>query len=86
MILKADNFFVLQTIDKVMQIENDFFPLISGELGDTLEQTNQLQARLDQFVPIYQVLSFDVHILIKPAFLFTKIKSQNKRAFYLLNF
>lgn len=40
-----------------MQIENDFFPLISGELGDSLQQTNQLQARLDQFVPIYQVFS-----------------------------
>lgn len=49
------NFF--QTIDRVMQIENDFFPLISGELGDSLQQTNQLQARLDQFVPIYQVFS-----------------------------
>lgn len=41
-----------------MQIENDFFPLISGELGDTLEQTNQLQTRLDQFVPVYEVYSF----------------------------
>ncbi|RUS90398.1 hypothetical protein EGW08_001893, partial [Elysia chlorotica] len=43
-----------RTIDRVMQIENDFYPLIAGELGDSLTQTRQLQSRLDQFIPVYQ--------------------------------
>ncbi|XP_012936768.1 uncharacterized protein LOC101859779, partial [Aplysia californica] len=56
-----------KTIDKVMQIENDFFPLISGELGDSLHQTNQLQARLDQFVPVYQEAQAEIEGHLKTA-------------------
>ncbi|CAG5126015.1 unnamed protein product [Candidula unifasciata] len=56
-----------RTIDRVMQIENDFFPLISGELGDSLQQTNQLQARLDQFVPIYQEAQAKIEEHLKTA-------------------
>lgn len=38
-----------------MKIENDFFPLIAGELGSTKGSSTQLQSRLDEFLPVYKV-------------------------------
>ena len=38
-----------------MKIENNFFPLIAGELGDSKKSCRQLQARLDDFLPVFTV-------------------------------
>lgn len=46
-----------QTIDKVMKLETDFFPLIAGELGASKDSSTNLKARLDEFLPHYKVLS-----------------------------
>jgi hypothetical protein len=51
--------YVKQTIDKIMRIEDEFFPLIAGELGSSLASAEQYQHRLDDFLPVAKVPSGD---------------------------
>lgn len=38
-----------------MKIENEFFPVIAGPLGSSLETANEYQRRLEEFNPIFEV-------------------------------
>ena len=44
-----------QTIDWVMTTENEFFPVIAGELGSSVETVKQYEKRLEEYGPIFQV-------------------------------
>lgn len=46
---------ILQTIDMVMKIENDFFPVIAGDLGSSVETANRYQIQLEEFTPMFKV-------------------------------
>jgi hypothetical protein len=48
-------FFVSQTIDWVMRIEDSFFPVIAGELGPTKEVAERYQQKLKEFLPTVKV-------------------------------
>lgn len=48
-----------QAIDQASRVENDFFPAIAGELGGSFEDSANLQKRLHDFIPTFQV-SFSV--------------------------
>ena len=53
----------LQSIDKVLKLENDFFPVLAGDLGSSMETANEYQRRLDNFMPEFEVkhpTAFDV--------------------------
>ena len=45
----------LQTIDWVLRIEDDLFPVIAGELGDSKESTQHYKKKLDEFMPTMKV-------------------------------
>lgn len=47
--------YVLQTIDMVMKIENDFFPVIAGDLGSSVDTANRYQSQLEEFTPMFKV-------------------------------
>ena len=49
---------VLQTIDLVMKIENEFFPVIAGDLGSSVETANRYQNQLEEFSPLFKVCRF----------------------------
>lgn len=49
---------VLQTIDLVMKIENEFFPVIAGDLGSSVETANRYQNQLEEFSPMFKVCLF----------------------------
>ncbi len=38
-----------------MRVESDFFPTIAGELGSSFEDSANLQKRLHDFIPTFQV-------------------------------
>jgi hypothetical protein len=38
-----------------MNVENEFFPVIAGELGTSVETVKQYERRLDEFSPVFQV-------------------------------
>ena len=48
----------MQTIDWVQKVEDDFFPLIAGELGDSEESTKKFQKKLDAYMPTVKVISW----------------------------
>ena len=48
----------LQTIDWVMRIEDDFFPVIAGELGESSEKTEHYKRKLEEYMPTMKVESF----------------------------
>ncbi|BFZ21917.1 hypothetical protein BsWGS_24956 [Bradybaena similaris] len=42
-----------KTIDRVMKTEKDFFlPYISGNLGNSMEKARELQAKMEEFIPL----------------------------------
>lgn len=43
-----------------MKIEDDFFPMIAGELGTSAETAAQYQKKLDDFLPVVKVYSYFV--------------------------
>ncbi|VDI56857.1 titin [Mytilus galloprovincialis] len=43
-----------KTIDWVMSVENEFFPVIAGELGTSVETVKHYEKRLDEFSPVFQ--------------------------------
>lgn len=45
----------LQSIDRVQKLEADFFPVLAGELGSSMEAANEYQQRLDNFMPEFEV-------------------------------
>ena len=45
----------LQSIDRVTKLEADFFPVLAGELGSSIEAANEYQQRLDNFMPEFEV-------------------------------
>ena len=38
-----------------MRIEDDFFPLIAGELGESIQNTQHFQKKLEDFGPTMKV-------------------------------
>lgn len=38
-----------------MSVENEFFPVIAGELGTSVETVKHYEKRLDEFSPVFQV-------------------------------
>lgn len=50
--------FCLQSIDRVQKLEVDFFPVLAGELGSSIEAANEYQRRLDNFMPEFEVKEF----------------------------
>ena len=52
----------MQSIDKVQKLEADFFPLIAGELGSSIEAAHEYQQRFDNFMPEYEVIVVVVQI------------------------
>ena len=48
----------MQTIDLVMKIENEFFPVIAGDLGSSVETANRYQNQLEEFSPLFKVCLF----------------------------
>ena len=46
----------LQTIDWVMKIEDEFFPVIAGELGTSKETAEHYQKKLKDFGPQIKVI------------------------------
>ena len=44
-----------QTIDWVQRIEDDFFPVIAGELGSSMQNTKHFEKLLEDFQPSVQV-------------------------------
>ncbi|XP_060064415.1 titin-like, partial [Ylistrum balloti] len=53
-----------KTIDWVLKIENDFFPVIGGDLGTSIETANEFQHRLDEFTPTFEsaIEELDKHL------------------------
>ena len=49
------HFAILQTIDWVRTVEDKFFPLISGELGNSSESAAKYQKKLEDFTPTVKV-------------------------------
>jgi hypothetical protein len=49
-----------QTIDWVMRIEDEFFPVTAGELGSSEESCKQQAARLKEFMPTFKVRLFSL--------------------------
>ena len=47
--------YILQTIDWVRTVEDKFFPLISGELGNSSESAAKYQKKLEDFTPTVKV-------------------------------
>lgn len=47
--------FVSQTIDWVMRIETEFFPVIGAELGSSADTVKHYQKQLDDFIPNVKV-------------------------------
>lgn len=39
----------------VMKIENDFFPVIAGDLGSSVDTANRYQSQLEEFTPMFKV-------------------------------
>ena len=52
---KISLFSLLQTIDWVMRIEDDFFPVIAGELGTSKESCEHHQRKLQEYMPTCKV-------------------------------
>lgn len=50
-----------------MTTENEFFPVIAGELGSSVETVKQYEKRLEEYGPIFQVW------IISPLFTFQSI-------------
>ena len=48
----------LQTIDWVQKTEEEFFPLIAGNLGDSEQNTKQMQQKLDKHMPTVKVFAW----------------------------
>ncbi len=48
-------FLSLQTIDWIMRVENEFFPVIGGELGSSMDTVQHYQKKLDEFLPTAKV-------------------------------
>lgn len=54
-----------QTIDRVMKTEKDFFlPYISGNLGNSMEKARELQAKMDDFIPLAKVFIHSKHLTV----------------------
>ncbi|CAH1789041.1 unnamed protein product, partial [Owenia fusiformis] len=56
-----------RTIDNVMRIENEFFPVIAGELGNSLQTAELYQKRLDEFTPVYKKAQEEIEEHLKTA-------------------
>ncbi|XP_064598296.1 coiled-coil domain-containing protein 141-like isoform X2 [Liolophura sinensis] len=56
-----------KTIDWAMKTENEFFPVIIGELGSSLETAQKYQARLDVFLPICKKVTEEIEKHLKTA-------------------
>ncbi|KAK3083136.1 hypothetical protein FSP39_014900 [Pinctada imbricata] len=51
-----------KTIDWVMKIENEFFPVIAGDLGSSIETANRYQQRFEEFNPTFQTIDWVMKI------------------------
>ena len=48
---------MLQSIDRVQALEAEFFPVLAGELGSSMEAAQRFQQRLDSFMPEFEVIT-----------------------------
>ena len=46
---------LFQSIDRVLHLENEFFPVLAGDLGSSMDTANEYQRRLDNFMPEFEV-------------------------------
>ena len=53
-----------QTIDWVQRIEDDFFPVIAGELGSSMENCKHYEKQLNDFQPTVKVCVINAVLLI----------------------
>ena len=56
-----------QLIKKTMLIEENFFPKVTGEFGNTLEMAQTYQKNLDEFMPTVKQISLDIEDCITKA-------------------
>lgn len=48
-----------------MKTEKDFFlPYISGNLGNSMEKARELQAKMDDFIPLAKVFIHSKHLMV----------------------